>query len=678
MYKQEDEEEEPGIATTIEAPVLDFDDDPDTVIEFTIVHHGCALYLYVVPILYYDIQYLLGCYSFNTTVCDSDNRIDSTPVDQDLVHYGVVYTYVYAYYVVQLLLYNIQRSIGFNDINTTVCDNNNIQRSIEYNNDDNNINTTVCDNNNIQRSIEYNNDDNNFGFDRALAFDLVHDQSLFYIYGVDTISDHDHLLLRVIFCSVILWKNPCVVLLLSHRVLQKKNQFTTIAEDTTSTTTCLIVCTTVIDNTMTNNTTRIMEEEVQDRIIKSKTTCTTTTNNNDAVHDVVKCDHTNSIVVPGQVPHNITYNNNNNNHIYKNVPNDSNKLMLMKKIFNVTVFDVDVDTYYYRNRDHGDDRNNDREIAFDIKDNTAGDINGRASCGVGTLRFAHYDINTIRCENNNTLPFYLPCKQVLFRVYDKDNNSDFIFGMIHNNNGYAYCSIVIHNTIRNNNINVCDDTTCYGCISHNGVDTIPDNDGENGCGMDNEVPVLVRVLHCGMLRVEYNIKAYNYSTFSLTMTIMIVENNQVQVCDDIISMTVAGVHDTDSDIEYESIYTTNVVDIAHPGSVLDFCGAKSRFYDVQHSTSTAFFSVTTAFIRAIFNNMLDIDCDPVSSLVHYGVVYVYIYENDVAQQLYYNIQHFGPYNNNKCNNNRPQYVILDHTVHIQDDDTVNYVVNDIF
>ena len=31
---------------------IDVDVDPDTVIEFTIVHHGCALYLYVVPILY--------------------------------------------------------------------------------------------------------------------------------------------------------------------------------------------------------------------------------------------------------------------------------------------------------------------------------------------------------------------------------------------------------------------------------------------------------------------------------------------------------------------------------------------------------------------------------------------------------------------------------------------------
>ena len=34
----------------------DNDVDPDTVTAFTIVHHGCALYLYVVPIFYYDIQ----------------------------------------------------------------------------------------------------------------------------------------------------------------------------------------------------------------------------------------------------------------------------------------------------------------------------------------------------------------------------------------------------------------------------------------------------------------------------------------------------------------------------------------------------------------------------------------------------------------------------------------------
>ena len=84
--------------------------DPATNIEFTIVYHGCVLYLYLLPLLYYDIQYLMGCYSIKTTVCDSRNRVNSN-CDHDLVHYRVVYTDVHAYYVVQLLLYNIQRSI---------------------------------------------------------------------------------------------------------------------------------------------------------------------------------------------------------------------------------------------------------------------------------------------------------------------------------------------------------------------------------------------------------------------------------------------------------------------------------------------------------------------------------------------------------------------------------------
>ena len=73
--------------------------------------------------------------------------------------------------------------------------------------------------------------------------------------------------------------------------------------------------------------------------------------------------------------------------------------MLMKKIFNVSVYDVDADT--------DDDRNNNREISFNTN-NTVCDNNERASCDVCTLQFAHYDIHTIRCRNNNILPFYLP------------------------------------------------------------------------------------------------------------------------------------------------------------------------------------------------------------------------------------------------------------------------------
>ena len=106
--------------------ITDFDVAPDTVIEFTILYHGCALYLYVVLILYDDIQYLMECDRSNTTICDKRNRIDSN-CDHDLVHYGVVYVYVHAYYVVQLLLYNIQRSSGCNNSNITNCDNNNLR-----------------------------------------------------------------------------------------------------------------------------------------------------------------------------------------------------------------------------------------------------------------------------------------------------------------------------------------------------------------------------------------------------------------------------------------------------------------------------------------------------------------------------------------------------------------------
>ena len=144
----------------------DFDIDNGTA-ELTIVHHGCTLYLYVVLILSYDIQYLVGCNSINTTICDNNNRVNSN-LDHDLVYYGVVYASVYAYYVVQLLVYNIQRSIGGDNINTTYCDNSTAEFTIFYHwcvlylyvipiiHYDmkyligcNNINTTNCDNNNF-------------------------------------------------------------------------------------------------------------------------------------------------------------------------------------------------------------------------------------------------------------------------------------------------------------------------------------------------------------------------------------------------------------------------------------------------------------------------------------------------------------------------------------------------
>ena len=43
----------------------------------------------------------------------------------------------------------------------------------------------------------------------------------------------------------------------------------------------------------------------------------------------------------------------------------------------------------------------------------------------------------------------------------------------------------------------------------------------------------------------------------------------------------------------DDFYSMNFDDIAHPRSVLDLCGTKLRFYDVQYLTFTTFVSVTS-------------------------------------------------------------------------------------
>ena len=65
----------------------------------------------------------------------------------------------------------------------------------------------------------------------------------------------------------------------------------------------------------------------------------------------------------------------------------------------------------------------------------------------------------------------------------------------------------INRPVNNHNHINCDNANSIHMISYciYGVDT----DQKNGCGIDNGVPVLARVLYCGMLQVEYNIKAYN-------------------------------------------------------------------------------------------------------------------------------------------------------------------------
>ena len=74
-----------------------------------------------------------------------------------------------------------------------------------------------------------------------------------------------------------------------------------------------------------------------------------------------------------------------------------------------------------------------------------------------------------------------------------------------------------------------------------------------------------------------------------------------------------------------SFYSMKFDDIAYPRSVLDLCGAKSRFYDVQYLTYTAFVSVYTDFVTIILHNKGDINCDFDHDPVHCGVVCAYIY-----------------------------------------------------
>ena len=103
------------MSSLLSFPSLLLDSYPYTDIEFTIVHHGWALYLYLLPILYYDIQYLVGVYQIN---CDCDNIIAQCTI----VHQRCV-LYVY---LVPILYYDTQYFTGCNHINRTICTHNNL------------------------------------------------------------------------------------------------------------------------------------------------------------------------------------------------------------------------------------------------------------------------------------------------------------------------------------------------------------------------------------------------------------------------------------------------------------------------------------------------------------------------------------------------------------------------
>mmetsp|Transcript_52511 Transcript_52511/g.59667 ORF Transcript_52511/g.59667 Transcript_52511/m.59667 type:complete len:199 (+) Transcript_52511:755-1351(+) len=91
--------------------------------------------------------------------------------------------------------------------------------------------------------------------------------------------------------------------------------------------------------------------------------------------------------------------------------------------------------------------------------------------------------------------------------------------MIRNNNGCTYCSIVTHDTIRNNNIDVRDDTAYDGGISHNGVDIIPDTDRDL---VNSGVVYVVQLLFYNLQGFDHYNKGH---TFVVIYDIRVFNNN---------------------------------------------------------------------------------------------------------------------------------------------------------
>ena len=62
-------------------------------------------------------------------------------------------------------------------------------------------------------------------------------------------------------------------------------------------------------------------------------------------------------------------------------------------------------------------------------------------------------------------------------------------------------------------------------------------------------------LYCPQKKNPYSLCPFHSSTLSVTTTVLMVKNNQVQVCDDVILMIVDGIYNTDGDGDYESFHS---------------------------------------------------------------------------------------------------------------------------
>ena len=294
----------------------------------------------------------------------------------------------------------------------------------------------------------------------------------------------------------VLRKKSKPILLLLNSVLRKKKLV--ILRSSNCILLRVLLCVLLVSTTQRPTTQHVLRKTklIQPKIdVPNNNKCTAYLNNNDVVHDVVKCDHTNSIVVFGQVPRNIT---SNNNHIYQDVPNDNNKLMLITKIFNVNDVDVDVDTHCDRNYDYDDDQDIDSDTACDNNQHTTYHNSFRATKYPSNILptatndfFCSIIRDTDRALVNSGVVFVL---QLLFYNlqrfdhYDNGHTYDVIYDIRVFNNNNTPCSGHLYNNNGTNN----DTPDCLSGVENDRSDTI--RYGNNNISFTNIYDVIVMLI----------------------------------------------------------------------------------------------------------------------------------------------------------------------------------------
>ena len=94
-------------------------------------------------------------------------------------------------------------------------------------------------------------------------------------------------------------------------------------------------------------------------------------------------------------------------------------------------------------------------------------------------------------------------------------------------------------------------------------------------------------LYCIQKKNPYLLCPFHTSILSMTTTIMMVKNNQVQVCDDALRMFVDGIYSTAGDVDYGSFY------IVLKSNYYGCDDAHGLAFDTKHKTARNYNHHTT-------------------------------------------------------------------------------------